>query len=78
MKSIKTFIKAHCTLEELKSIFQTWISDLTYDLAVVGAFTQVVQGDWSTTALTTLGYSLFRSLFKAVWNVVNKQLKAWK
>lgn len=70
------FLKQFFTKDEFKSIFQTWVAGLPFDVALAAQFTNVTNGDWTTGAFYALGSALFRSFLKAVWEVVSKQLKA--
>lgn len=69
------FFKQFFTLEEAKSIFQTWVAGLPFDVLLAAQFTNITNGDWNTGAFYALGSALFRSILKAVWEVVSKQLK---
>lgn len=69
------FFKQFFTLQEAKSIFQTWISGLPFDVVLAAQFTNITNGDWTTGAFYALGSALFRSLIKAIWETASKQIK---
>jgi len=70
------FLKQFFTLQEAKSIFQTWVAGLPFDIALAAQFTNVTNGDWTTGAFYALGSALFRSVLKATWETISKQIKS--
>ncbi len=66
----QTFQK-HFTLEEFKSMFQTFIAFLAVLIPLIDALPQlqtVLNGDWSGIAITALTVAIAKSLLKLVWN----------
>ena len=52
--------------ENVKSFVHTFITDLIYDAGVSMAVAGIVTGDFSKASLYALGYSIFRTLLRAI------------
>ncbi len=63
--------KKHFTLDEAKSMLQTFVAFLAVIIPLIDALPQlqtVLNGDWSGIALTALTVAVAKSLLKLVWN----------
>lgn len=68
---MNTTFKKHFTLEEGKSMFQTFIAFLAVLIPLIDTLPQlqvVLNGNWSGIALTALTVAVAKSLLKLVWN----------
>lgn len=63
-------IKKHFNKTELLSVLQTFVSVVAID--AIAEWHNVLAGDWSKTALLSLGAALVRSLLKAAWMVFSR------
>lgn len=63
--------KKHFTLDEAKSMFQTFIAFLAIIIPLIDVLPQfqvVLNGNWSGIAITAFTVALAKSLLKLVWN----------
>lgn len=74
MKNILAKILAFYHRPDVESFIHTLITDLLYDAAVGAAFSQVIiTKDFSETALYALGYSIFRTIARAIREQLKKK-----
>jgi len=62
--------KAHFTKAELISVIQSFVGFAAVDAVL--QFNTILGGNWSEQALFALMAALGRSLFKAIWNQIQK------